>query len=249
MKIQSTIVKGLCAAGCCILSMAGSARAQYYQFNTYIPQYPGGGDGIPLTTGGELVANGGDVTVTYLGWGGAAYTEYLFLATPGSPFSGVPGPATLPTDQTADPYNLPLLAPTDPNYGGMYLINNQSSPAGAFVDLGSFAAGTEVEFGIWVVDTGNTWYDGPGSRNADGDVHAYIVNDFQYSVGYVDPTGTYVGFEDLDNQTGADDNYSDLQFVFNGVTGSVPDASTTASLLVLSLGGLMGMAPRFKKQG
>jgi len=262
MKTQSAIVKGLCAAGFCILSMAGTASAQSVVFNTPIPQYPGGGVGIPIATGGTLIANGGDVKVTFLGAAsGTSYSDWLFLATPGNPYSGVPGigggTPTLPLP--GDPgYGV-----ADPQYGGPYLFNNFLSPVLTTVDLGTYAAGTEVEFGLWVQDS-SIWYDGPGIRNianingsGDGAVHAYIVNNFSYTATPVggppsyNGTGTYVGFEDLDNRFGADDNYSDLAFLFNGVTGqgqvAAPDASMTASLLALSLGGLMGMARRFRK--
>ena len=121
---------------------------------------------------------------------------------------------------------------------------------GYTADLGTFAAGTEVEFGVYVWDTGNTWSDGPGSRNSDGAVNAYIVNDFNYQFNNeADPQGTYVGFED-ESYPGGDFNYGDLQFVFNGVQGegqNVPDAGATFSLLALGLGGLGAMRRKFKK--
>jgi len=257
MKLK--FVAKIAKLGCLgVLSVAGVANAQYAVFNTSVPTYPGGGYGIPITTGGELFATGGDVTVTYLGWHGAGDDEYLFLATPGdAPYSltGSPGDTSLYSRYS---------------YGGnggnvQQLIDNQVTPAGYTVDLGSFAAGTEVEFGIFNWDGNNggtTWLDGPGSRNANGDglgndgaVHAYIINNFSYDIVFPnnnidDPIGTYVGFEDLNNATGADDNYADLQFIFNGVQGvgqSAPDASATFSLLGLGLGGLAAMGRRFKK--
>lgn len=170
-----------------------------------IPTYPGGGSGIPVSVGQELFANGGDVTVSYLGWQGASYDEYLFVVSP-------------------------------PNGLG-YFFENHTTPAGTTVDLGSFAAGTEIEFGIYVVNTGLTFYDGPGSRNVDGDVHAYMVNDY----GAVNTT--YVGFEDESAVTGSDFNYADEVYTFTGAQASaVPDASSTLPLVVASLAALFGFS-------
>jgi len=176
-----------------------------------IPTYPGGGDGIPVTVGQELFANGGDVTVTYQGWQGAAYDEYLFVYSP-------------------------------PNGFG-YFFENHTTPAGTTMDLGTYAAGTEILFGIYVVNTGLTFYDGPGSRNLDGQVHAYMVSN------YGDPNTTYVGFEDLSALTGSDFNYKDEVYTFTGVqaASSVPDASSTLPLVACSLTALLGFGRRYSK--
>ena len=178
---------------------------------TIIPTYPGGGYGVPVTDGQVLFANGGDVTVTYQGWQGASYDEYLFVSSP-------------------------------PNGFG-YFFENHSTPAGATLDLGTYAAGTEIQFGIYVVNTGLTFYDGPGSRNLDGQVHAYMVNN------YGAPNTTYVGFEDLNALTGADFNYKDEVYTFTGVQAdsSVPDASSTLPLLTCSLAALLGFGRRYSK--
>jgi hypothetical protein len=216
-----------------LLAVAGTAFAQVNPHlasnSPFIPTYPGGAYGVPLATGGELFANGGEVTVTYLGHGGAAYTEFLQMVTPGGTY-----------------------AP------GVDIINNQTTAAGSTFDLGTFAAGEEVEFDIFVQDTGNTWFDGPGTRNADGAVHANVVDNFNYTFngntgnpGTSGPgtsgNGIYVGFED-EIYPGGDFNYADLQFVFNGVNGAaVPDAATTMSLLGMSLGGLAFMKRKLKK--
>jgi hypothetical protein len=140
-------------------------------------------------------------------------------------------------------------------------MDNHATAAGTTVNLGSFTAGTEVEFSIYVDNTQNTWHDGPGSRNADGVVHAYTINDFDYTItsssvsSYVGDAGegTYVGFED-ESYPGGDFNYADLQFVFDGVEGvgepgqpTVPDGGTTLALLGLSLGALGGVSRKFKK--
>jgi hypothetical protein len=174
------------------------------------PWYPSPNGGAPLTTGQELFASGGDVTLTFLGPTGAAYDEQLFVY---SPANGL----------------------------GLF-FDNHATANGATIDLGTYAAGTEIEFGIYVVDTGDTFYDGPGSRNVDGDVHAYMVNNYEGL-----PDTTYVGFEDLNGNTGSDWNYIDEVYAFTGVSAaiaSVPDASSTAMLLGLGAISLFAFARR-----
>ena len=56
------------------------------------------------------------------------------------------------------------------------------------MNLGAFAAGTELVFRLLVQQTGDLFYTGPGIRNLDGIVHAMI----QEAAGQV-----IVGFEDL----------------------------------------------------
>jgi hypothetical protein len=170
--------------------------------------------GTPISVGDELFAQGGDVTVTFVGKGAAGYTDLLFLASPN----------TTPYNSSAN-----------------WIFDNQTSAAGATVDLGSFAAGTELEFGM-DNSIGNTFYTGPGSRNSDGDVHAYVVNDYNG-----DPNEQYVGFED-EPSSYSDFNYADVQFVFTGtVAAPAPDTGSTLSLFGMGLAGLAGFARRFKK--
>jgi hypothetical protein len=187
-----------------------------------IPTYPGGHVGVPITTGEELFANGGDVTLTFLGPTGASYDEHLFVVNPG-----------------LDPFVSPS------NLEGRF-FDNHSTPNGTTVDLGDVAAGTEIEFGIFVDTTGNTFFDGPASRNPDGFVHAYMVND------YGAPDTTYVGFEDIFG-AGADFNYSDEIYSFTGATASVnpptvPDAGSTLPMMGMGLAALAGMARRFRRK-
>lgn len=126
-------------------------------------------------------------------------------------------------------------------------MDNHSTANGTTYDLGTFAAGTEIEFGLDVLSSGSVWYDGPGTRNADGDVHAYMVNNYE---GLADTT--YVGFEDLigSNVGGnADFNYVDEVYAFTGAsaTSSVPDTSSTLPLLGLALSALACVRRRFQK--
>ena len=77
---------------------------------------------------------------------------------------------------------------------------------GTVVNLGSFPAGVELVFGIYVRDTGDTFQMGPASRNPDGIEHAGVDN--------TGPGVAIVGFEDL--LQGGDLDYDDNVFKFTG---------------------------------
>ncbi len=132
-----------------------------------------------------------------------------------------------------------------PSLGYGVFMNDHSTPQGTTYYLGTFAAGTEIEFGLDVTTTGSIWYDGPGSRNADGVVHAYMVNDYEGLA-----NTTYVGFED-ESYPGGDFNYGDEIYAFTGVAASVnpptvPDLPGTLPLLGLGLGSLAAFARRHR---
>jgi hypothetical protein len=125
---------------------------------------------------------------------------------------------------------------TPANGAGTFYLNH-STFNGTLVDLGSFAAGTELIFGLNNFIHGTTLYDGPGSRNADGDAHAYMLNNYE---GFTNIT--YVGFEDLLANEQSDWNYVDDVFAVQGAVAvppsAVPEITSTASLLGFSLFGL-----------
>ena len=77
---------------------------------------------------------------------------------------------------------------------------------GLVVNVGSFPAGVELLFGIKVLNTGDVFKMGPGSRNPDGIPHA-VVN-------FLEPGRAHVGFEDLFG--GGDRDYNDNMFEFRG---------------------------------
>jgi hypothetical protein len=81
---------------------------------------------------------------------------------------------------------------------------------GKTVQLGTFPAGTELVFGIYVQNTGHTFKMGPGSRNPDGLIHAKVTS----SGGGV----ASVGFEDL--YGGGDQDFNDaMMFTVYNWTG------------------------------
>ena len=73
-------------------------------------------------------------------------------------------------------------------------------------DLGTFAAGTMLTFGLTNEATHETFYTGPGANNTgtDGKVYADV-----HIIGLDE---TYVGFEDLSTADGSDWDYNDLEF-------------------------------------
>jgi hypothetical protein len=114
------------------------------------------------------------------------------------------------------------------------IFNNQTTPVGTTMSLGTFSAGTELIFRIHVINTGDDFFTGPASRNPDQLAHAVV--DDAYSA-----TETYVGFEDLFG--GGDLDYDDLQFSFTNVRSTVPEPGGLA-LLGLALAALWSTARR-----
>ncbi len=144
-----------------------------------------------------LFYTGGTVTVTVLP-ASAGYTSELRLysaAVPASPFTFI----ALNSSTGA-------VVPFDPSTLG-------------------FAVGQELVFGIYVRNTGDTFFIGPGSRNADGHGHAMVTD---LSSGNFE-----VGFEDLFG--GGDHDFDDNRFHFAGgvaagpVNNNAPDCTTATA--------------------
>lgn len=118
-----------------------------------------------------------------------------------------------------------------------FIFNNHATPVGTTMDLGNFAAGTELIFQLRVNTTGDNWFTGPASRNADGLIHARVQENWQ-------PGVTLVSFEDLWGAPEGQNGYNDLSFSFtNTQTSPVPETSA----LMLMLLGLVGLGAARRK--
>jgi hypothetical protein len=168
--------------------------------------------------GGQLVASGGDVVAQFMGHT-AGFTNELYL------FSA----SDLSTP-------LPVTASVGTLGQGLIFINHTNSP-GDSVNLGSFAVGTELVFGIFVQNTQQTYFMGPAARNPDNLEHGAVDNGLppQFpNYGSPIPAGyTGVGFEDIFG--GGDLDYDDLGFAFSNVR-VVPEP-VSLSLLAVGLAG------------
>lgn len=120
-----------------------------------------------------------------------------------------------------------------------FIFNNHATPVGESLSLGTFAAGTELIFRLHVNNTGEDWYTGPGSRNADGLAHARVQENWA-------PNTTLVSFEDLVGTPEGDWGFNDLSFSFTNTraAASVPESSPFI-LMMLGLG-LLTFARRNK---
>jgi hypothetical protein len=199
-----------------LVGLAGSVMAYP------IVSYPG--ESVPVVGATVVVASTGDVKATFLS-GSGFYDNYLYLQT------YVPGN----TDYRGQEGGAP---PT-----GNWIFENHLSSGGQVVDLGNFAAGTELRFLI-VSDTHGggyyDWYTGPGSRNVDGLPHAFVDSS---ASAVLANGGSVVGFEDLAGL--GDAGFEDLRYAFSNTRAvGAPDVSSTAALLGMGLAGLVGMRRR-----
>lgn len=114
-------------------------------------------------------------------------------------------------------------------------IFSSTTAVGTQVNIGSFAAGTELVFGYYVHNTGNTFLTGPASANADGVAHARATTTYD---GALDQYMTMVGMEDL--WGGGDADYNDFQFLLSNVVDPL-DAMVSAEPLAVPEPGVLGL--------
>ena len=168
---------------------------------------------IAGTEGFPVFVTGTDpIVATYQG-NSAAFSNDLYLMLDGSGLPGDDG----------------ILA------NDLFIFNNHASPVGSTVILGSFAVGTELEFRLFVNNTGQNYFTGAASRNPDNHTHARSQANWQAGE-------TLVSFEDLFN---GPFDYNDLSFSFtNTSTESEPGAVPEPASLVLLGSGLIGAGVR-----
>jgi len=144
-----------------------------------------------------IVGNSGAVVATYQG-NSASYSNDLYLFTN----DGIAG-------------------------NDIFLFNNHTSAVGSSVNLGSFTVGAELIFRLFVNDTGQNYYTGAASRNADNTFHARVQGGWAVNT-------TLVSFEDL---LGGPFEFNDLSFSFTNTVAEEPiTVPEPASLLLLGFG-------------
>jgi hypothetical protein len=152
------------------------------------------------TEGLKVLAGGGTVIATYQG-NSAGYSNDLYLVT---------------NDEIDN--------------NDIFIFNNHASAIGSTVNLGSFTAGTELVFRLFVRDTGMDYFTGPAMRNEDYSFHARVQQNWA-------PNTTLVSFEDLFE---GPFDFNDLSFSFTN-TATTTQVPEPASALLLGLG-LAGVA-------
>ena len=125
------------------------------------------------------------------------------------------------------------------NPGDVFIFNNHANSVGDTYNLGTFAVGTELIFRLYVNNTGDNFYSGAASRNADGMAHARAQADWM-------PNTTLVSFEDLFGTPEGVNGYNDLSFSFTN-TSSAPAVPEPASVALLGLG-IAGLALARRKK-
>jgi hypothetical protein len=131
--------------------------------------------------------------------------------------------------------------------GTPFFVNN-TTPMGKTHDLGVAASGAEIPFELMNLTDSLDYFTGPGSRNADGDVHAFVGADptgiygfaglspaaQAFAVSLEAPGTVFVGFEDLPGAQ-SDFDYNDLVFAVREAIPGVVDEPAAMALLGTAL--------------
>ena len=127
------------------------------------------------------------------------------------------------------------------NGNPLLIFNNHATPVGTTVNLGTFAAGTELVFRLHVNNTGDDFFTGLASRNVDNLFHARVQADWQ-------PGTTLVSFEDLRGTPEGQNGYNDLSFSFSNTSVTPVPEPETWGLMLAGLAAVAAVARRKKQQ-
>lgn len=132
----------------------------------------------------------------------------------------------------------------NPGAASSPLFENHSTRIGTRANLGAYASGTELVFGLHVLDTGHHFFTGAAGRNPDGVVHARAIG--WGATRNIPTPGVLIGFEDLWN--GGDRDFNDFVFlVANATVADVATAPEPATLLLVG-GGVAALAVRRRRR-
>jgi hypothetical protein len=183
---------------------------------------------IPILGANVVVANTGNVTLTYLGYSSSNIPDSLYLETPNN------GLGVLFNSQTTlvgTTFNLGTFTQGTELVFRLYAADTTTTTTTTPGPGGTTITTTTT------TPTPRNYYTGPASGNPDGVAHA-IVDD-QYAL-----NTTYVGFEDIFD--GGDLDYDDLKFSFtNTRSETLPEPAT---LLLFGTGlGTLALTRRLRR--